>query len=119
MTGRRVLSDMTAQAYVHQADLILAEGTDSATVGAMVTVALCGHWEHEGPCRWPHHNQIEGSQFRTVFIATPEDEPEVRHRIRTALQRHPGWRVVSDADRALAADEHELAARLAQAPRRL
>jgi len=51
---------------------MLAEGTDPAAVGAMVTVALCGHWEHDGPCRWPHHNQIDGAQFRTVFIATPE-----------------------------------------------
>src|SRR5882762_7483502 len=69
---------MNAQAYVHQADVMLAEGTDPASVGATVTIALCGHWEHDGPCRWPHHNQIDGRQFRTVFIATPEDEPEVR-----------------------------------------
>ena len=110
---------MNAQAYVHQADVMLAEGTDPATVGAMVTVALCGHWEHDGPCRWPHHNQIEGRQFRTVFIATAEDEPEVRRRIRTALHGQPGWRVLSDAGRTLAADEQEVAARLAQAPRRL
>ena len=68
---------MNGQGYVHQADVMLAAGTDPATVGAMVTVALCGHWEHDGPCRWPHHNQIEGHQFKTVFIATPEDEPEV------------------------------------------
>lgn len=113
------MSDMNAQAYVHQADVMLADGTDPATVGAMVTVALCGHWEHEGPCRWPHHNQIEGSQFRTVFIATAEDEPEVRRRIRTALHHQPGWRILSDGPRTLAVDEHELAARLAQAPRRL
>jgi pyrimidine deaminase RibD-like protein len=110
---------MNGQGYVHQADVMLAAGTDPATVGAMVTVALCGHWEHDGPCRWPHHNQIEGHQFKTVFIATPEDEPEVRRRIRTALHGHPGWRVLSDAGRTLATDEQKVAARLAQAPRRL
>jgi hypothetical protein len=109
---------MKAQAYVHQADVTLAEGTDPAAVGAMVTVALCGHWEHDGPCRWPHNNQIDGRRFRTVFIATPEDEPEVRRRIRTALHGQPGWRVLSDIGRDVAADEQELAARLAQAPRR-
>src|SRR5262245_49516577 len=108
---------MTAQAYVHQAEVLLAEGTDAAAVGATVTVALCGHWDHDGPCRWPHHNQVDGALFRTVFIATPEDEPEVRRRIRTALHSQPGWRVLSDDARALAADEQELAARLAQAPR--
>jgi len=110
---------MNAQAYVHQADVMLAEGTDPASVGAMVTVALCGHWEHDGPCRWPHHNLIEGRQFRTVFIATPEDEPEVRRRIRTALHHQTGWRILSDAGRTLAADEQEVAARLVQAPRQI
>ena len=110
---------MNARAYVHQAEIMLTDDTDPATVGAMVTVALCGHWEHDGPCRWPHHNQIEGRHFRTVFIATPEDEPEVRRRIRTALHSQPGWRVLSDSARSLAADEHELASRLAKAPRRL
>jgi len=112
-------SAMNAQAYVHQAEVTLAEGTDPAAVGAMVTVALCGHWEHDGPCRWPHHNQIDGAQFRTVFVATPEEEPEVRRRIRTALYGQPGWRVLSDDARALAADEQDVAATLAQAPRRL
>ena len=110
---------MNVQAYVHQADVMLAEGTDPAALGAMVTVALCGHWEHEGPCRWPHNNQIDGRQFRTIFIATAIDEPEVRRRIRAALHGQPGWRVLSDAGRDLAADEQEVAARLAQAPRRL
>lgn len=108
---------MNACAYVHQAGVMLSEGTDPAAVGAMVTVALCGHWEHAGPCRWPHQNQINGNQFRTVFIATPEDEPEVRRRIRSALHGQHGWRVLSDAARTLAVDEQELAARLAQAPR--
>jgi pyrimidine deaminase RibD-like protein len=109
---------MKAQAYVHQAEVMLAESTDPAAVGAMVTVALCGHWQHEGPCRWPHNNQIDGRQFRTIFVATAEDEPEVRRRIRTALHGQPGWRILSDGGRDLAADEEELAARLAQAPRR-
>jgi hypothetical protein len=110
---------MNVQAYVHQAEVTLAEGTDPAAVGAMVTVALCGHWEHDGPCRWPHNNQIDGRQFRTIFIASAEDELEVRRRIRAALHGQPGWRVVSDAGRDLAVEERELAARLAHAPRRL
>jgi hypothetical protein len=110
---------MNPQAFVHEAEVILAEGTDPAAVGAMVTVALCGHWEHDGPCRWPHNNQIDNGHFRTVFIAVPEDEPEVRRRIRTALHGQPGWRVLSDDGRSLAADEQELAAQLAKAPRRL
>jgi len=96
---------------------VLPERTDPAAVGAVVTVALCGHWEHDGPCRWPHHNQIDGVEFRTVFIATPEDEPEVRRRIRSALRNQPGWRVVSENARAVTADEEEIGARLLRAPR--
>jgi hypothetical protein len=107
---------MNPPAYVHQAEVALAEGTDPAAVGAMVTIALCGHWEHDGPCRWPHQNKIDGAQFRTVFIAAPEDELEVRRRIRTALHGQRGWRVLSDNARTLAADEQDLAARLSQAP---
>ena len=109
---------MDAQVYVHEADLVLTAGTDPAAVGAMVTVALCGHWQHDGPCRWPHHNRIDDGHFRTIFIATPDDESEVRRRIRTALHGEPGWRVVSDDARALAANERDLAAELARAPRR-
>ena len=39
------------RSFVHEADLWLAGGVDPAAVGAAVTAALCGHWEHEGPCR--------------------------------------------------------------------
>jgi hypothetical protein len=99
---------------------MLAEGTDPAAVGAMVTVALCGHWEHEGPCRWPHTTiRSTAANSGRFFIATAMDEPEVRRRIRTALHGQPGWRVLADAGRDLAADEQEVATRLAQAPRRL
>jgi len=109
---------MYAQVYVHGAELVLAEGTDPAAVGAMVTVALCGHWDHEGPCRWPHLNQIDGAHFRTIFVASTEEEPEVRRRIRAALHGDTSWRVVSDIARPLAADEQDAAAELARAPRR-
>ena len=110
---------MNVQAYVHRAEVVLTEAVDPAAVGAMVTVALCGHWDHEGPCRWPHHNHIDGAEFRTIFVATPEDEPEVRRRIRAALGHQPEWRVVSENPRAVAAGEQELAAHLLRAPRRV
>jgi pyrimidine deaminase RibD-like protein len=112
------MASMNVQTYVHEAELVLAEGTDPASVGAMVTVALCGHWEHEGPCRWPHLNQIDDARFRTIFVASPEDEPEVRSRIRAALRGQADWRVVSDTARAVAPDEAEVEARLLQSPRR-
>jgi hypothetical protein len=65
---------------------------DHAALGGAVTVALCGHWEHEPPCRWPHHTASrpdpdeDGSYVVTVrFDAGPADEGVVRERIRAAL----------------------------------
>ena len=49
-----------------------------------------GYWEHELPCRWPHHTDIapDGDRdvVRTVFTAPPEEEEAVRQRIVEALQ---------------------------------
>ena len=109
---------MDVRAYVHEAEFTLGATTNPAAVGAAVTVALCGHWEHEGPCRWPHHNHIEGPLFRTIFVAAPDEEHEVRVRIRGALNRRAEWRVQSDRARPVAPEEAGLAARLANGPRR-
>src|SRR4051812_33381180 len=79
------------QAFVHCADLHMAPGADPAGPGGAVTVALCGSWDHAGPCRWPH--LTEGSlddgmyKVRVVFAASEEDEPTVRARIDEALAR--------------------------------
>jgi predicted acetyltransferase len=55
---------------------------DPAAVGAAVTVELCGHWEHDGPCRWPHHTEtvVEGEDAVTTvrFDATPGEVDSVR-----------------------------------------
>jgi hypothetical protein len=63
---------------------------DPAAVGAAVTVALCGHWEHEGRCRWPHHTatQREGDHLvTTVRFDAPEEEVEsVRSTILEVLE---------------------------------
>ena len=63
-----------------------------AALGGAVTVALCGDWEHDGPCRWEHHTSSRadsheaGSWVATVrFDASDEDEPQVRDLIRSAL----------------------------------
>ena len=65
---------------------------DVAALGGAVTVALCGHWEHDGPCRWPHHTashphpEEAGSWLATVrFDAAASEEQEVRELIRQAL----------------------------------
>ena len=57
--------------------------------GGAVTVALCGSWDHDGPCHWPHHNDIDDTaapaRFRTLFVAPAQDGDEVTDRIRAVL----------------------------------
>jgi hypothetical protein len=104
-------------AFVHEAELRLEAGTDPAAVGAAVTTALCGHWEHEGLCRWPHNNAIEacgaGASFRTLFAASATDEDEVRERIERGLREASGWVVLETRARPVSSPERPLARRLA------
>jgi len=111
------VADDTRLAFVHEIELDLADGTDPAAPGAAVTTALCGHWEHEGPCRWPHNNALDASAadavLHTLFIAPSADEAEVRARIDRALEEGRGWLALSGRPRPVAARERPLAARLA------
>jgi hypothetical protein len=113
---------MSARAYVVDARLDLDDGVDPRRVGAIVTVELCGEWDHPGPCRWPHNNAIETGRenavFRTVFVADEHEEPAVRTRIEDALRGAEGWRVLSVSTRAVAAGERGLADNLLSGPRR-
>ena len=62
---------------------------DTAALGGAVTRSLCGHWEHDGPCRWPHFTSPEADGDTVVvtvyFDAPSEEEEQVRNRIRSAL----------------------------------
>ena len=104
-----------------EARLALAEGGDPAAAGAAVTIGLCGHWQHEGPCRWPHNNAMDAvptpAHFRTLFVAPGDEEAQVRQRIETALRTGRGWRVVSTTRRPVAEREQALAQRLLDARR--
>ena len=103
-------------AFVHEADLRLQPGTDPSAVGAAVTTELCGHWEHDGPCRWPHNNAVEasdeGASFRTLFVAPAADENEVRERIEQSLREAPGWVVLETRARPVLPSDRSLARRL-------
>ena len=70
----------------------MAADGDVRAPGAAITVALCGHWEHEPPCPLaPHHTDVRraGDQIRlrVLFATEPATEAEVRRRIEAALSQ--------------------------------
>lgn len=83
------------QAFAHEAILIMEPEADQRAPGAAVTVALCGHWDHEPPCPLsPHrvHADLVDNELhvRVLFATAPEMEGEVRRRIECALSGQ--WR---------------------------
>jgi hypothetical protein len=107
-------------AFVVEAELELSVGFDPAAVGAAVTAELCGHWEHDGPCRWPHNSAIaagrDPARFRTLFVAAEPEASVVRDRVETVLRSNFGWRLASVRSRAPTDDERVLAERLTTFP---
>ena len=61
-------------------------------------VELCGSWDHDGPCRWPHHTATtcQGTEcvVRTVFAVDGDEADAITTRINQSLARDPKWRVV-------------------------
>jgi hypothetical protein len=82
---------MSRAAYAHDAVLVLDHGGDSRAPGGAITVALCGHWDHQPPCPLaPHHTDAtpggdDTFRLRVLFAAEPDDEGRVRELIRLAL----------------------------------
>jgi len=125
--------------FAHEAVLMMDVAADHCAPGAAITVALCGHWRHDGPCPLaPHHTRAERDgevvRLRTLFAAAPEQEADIRQRIDQALAagtlagaatlragtlsgRHgvtARWRLLSSGPDTLRADEAEHAQRLAR-----
>ena len=78
------------QAFVHEAVLDLEPEADARAAGASVTVALCGHWDHQPPCplspHYVHADRIDDElRVRVLFVAEADTEGEVRRRIERAL----------------------------------
>jgi hypothetical protein len=78
------------QAYAHDAVLDMAPDADTRAPGAAITVALCGHWDHQPPCPLaPHHTAADRVddevRLRILFATEPEREDLVRQRIDAAL----------------------------------
>jgi hypothetical protein len=118
---------MTRAAYAHDAVFVLDAGGDSRAPGGAITVALCGHWDHEPPCPLaPHHTDATPAgddtfRLRVLFATDPADEPRVRALIEQALSsgrltgpdgRVTRWMVKSSGASGVRPDEADHAARL-------
>lgn len=115
------------QPFAHDAVLRLPAGADVGALGAAITVALCGHWEHEPPCPLaPHHTAVERVddaevRLRTLFAVEPGREDDVRALIDGALAagrlvdsegREARWTLRSSGPGSVRADEADHAERL-------
>lgn len=112
-----------AEVHAIEAVLRVTPTTDAAAPGAAVTRELCGHWEHDGPCRWPHHTSaaLEGALLavRTVYVCAADAAQQVRQSIEDGLRAGPApgsppdWDVVSVTTVELTTSEQALGSRLA------
>jgi hypothetical protein len=115
------------QAFAHDAVLVMASSGNIQAPGAAVTVALCGHWEHDPPCPLAaHHTDARRTgdevRLRILFATEPSSESVVRQRIDQALAdghlRGPDgmtttWQLRGSQRSDLTPDETDHAARLA------
>lgn len=124
--------DPATRTFVHAARTALEPGGDARALGGAVTVGLCGSWEHDGPCVWPHHSATgtddtddTATTVRTVFRARPEHEADVRRLIDAALgtgrQAGPdgtttAWTVLASGPAEPTDDENALGDRLGRLP---
>jgi hypothetical protein len=87
-----------------------------------VTSELCGHWEHDGACRWPHNNAVDTrrrpARFRTIFVASDAEAAEVFARIDSALRASGAWRTSGVRPGRVGPLDRALAHRLTRGPRR-
>jgi hypothetical protein len=80
--------------YHHRVEYFIrfAPGSDERGPGAAVTVELCGHWDHDGSCRWAHLSTItpqkDGAHLLVVeFDASEAEVARVNSKIEAALAR--------------------------------
>ena len=113
------------QAFAHEAVLVMEPGADVRAPGAAVTVALCGHWNHEPPCPLAPHrvsaDEDDGAlSVRILFAAEPDTEVEVRQLIDQALSGQlefpdgftTPWRLRTSRPSEVSAEETDHAERL-------
>jgi hypothetical protein len=117
-----------APVHAHEAVLELEADADAAAPGAAVTIALCGHWQHEGTCRWPHRTSVISQDgrvlhVRILYAASAAEQHEVGSRIATSLNRGElavfdgrvqRWRVLREGASHPLENEESLVAELAR-----
>jgi hypothetical protein len=116
------------QAFAHDAVVEMDPDADPRAPGAAITVALCGHWDHQPPCPLaPHHTRADRDgdrvRLRILFVTERDAEPLVRQCIEQALTSGEltgpdsvvtRWRLDASGPGEVAADEADHAARLAR-----
>lgn len=114
--------------FAHEAVVVLDHDDDPRSIGAAITVRLCGSMDHDPPCPLaPHHTAYEQSgpdvRVRVLFAAQPADEDVVRREIDAALRasagednegRSTGWRLSSAGPSTVRPAEADHARRLAE-----
>jgi hypothetical protein len=119
---------MSKKQFAHEALLSMEPDADDRAPGGVITVALCGSWQHEPPCPLaPHHTRAERAggevRLRVLFAAEPHDESRVRAKIDDALAEGTGatpdggtisWRFVGTWASEVRPEEQEHAERLAR-----
>ena len=106
----------SVRGHVLHAEVAFGPGADTRAPGGAITVALCGSWEHEGTCRWPHHTAVDPvstpSAVRVVYVVDDDELDHVRSMIESALASGDGWNTVAIHEGTLTDEESTLARRL-------
>ena len=117
---------MVRHAYAHDAVVVLQPDGSANALGGAVTLALCGHWDHQPPCPLaPHHVSTQQAgetvTLRILFATEAANERRVRALIGEALATGrlagPGgalttWRLKSAAAGNIRPEEADHAGRL-------
>ena len=102
--------------HVIQADVAFDPGADTRAPGGAVTIALCGSWDHDGSCRWPHQTAVDTSSphaiVRVVYVVDDDELGHVRNLIESALTRGADWHTIAIGHHTLTEDETILVQRL-------
>lgn len=117
--------------FAHQVVVEMDTRGDVRALGGAVSKAVCGAWDHPGPCPLaPHHTAVsqEGERItvRVLFATEPENEARVRQLITEALQgggivdpegEAQAWRYVEGGPSGIANNEVMQAFQLVSSPR--